>query len=462
MTREPRPRLLAIGQAAAPTGYARVLHSILRPLRHRFEITHFGLNCVGPSDHPGWRIEPNLLPGDLMGLERLPGLLAEVRPQLLFLNFDAWLFSLYREVLAACAEPPAVVSYCPVELPPPSPEWTVDLAYLDRLVFYNEFGRRTIQGALDHLRGGGRALPDPATGVVPHGVDTGLFHPLGGDRRAARRRLFPDRPEVWDGFLVLNANRNVWRKRVDLTLEGFAEFARGKPDAWLYLHMGMHDRGVDVPALAARLGIAGRLLATTDSPERPEVADERLNLIYNACDVGVNTATAEGWGLVAWEHAATGAAQIVPRHSACREIWEGAGLFLDLREPCATPDDESYGVVSTAALAAALERLYRDPDLLAGSSRAAFVHATAPQFSWAWIAERWGGIFDEVLRTAVPGGRPGHQSEPLPAARSAAVARSTAAVKPAIAFASTATSSSASFQSRCSIASRTPGRVLTP
>ena len=31
--------------------------------------------------------------------------------------------------------------------------------------------------------------------------------------------------------------------------------------------------------------------------------DEALNLIYNACDVGINTANGEGWGLVPFEHA---------------------------------------------------------------------------------------------------------------------------------------------------------------
>ncbi len=389
------PRLLAIGQAMAPTGYARVLHGILGPLRHRFEITHFGLNCVKPPADPGWRVEPNLLLGDVFGAERLPGLLDEVRPDLVFLNFDPWLFGVYRETLAVCARPPRVVSYCPVEFPPPSPRWAAPLAALDRLVFYNEFGRRTMLAAFDQLPDAERPDRLPATDCVPHGVDADVFHPL--DRRQARERLFPDRPELRGAFLVLNANRNVARKRVDLTLEAFAEFARDKPDAWLYLHMGMRDRGVDVPALARRLGIAGRLLLTTESPERPEVTDEHLNLIYNACDVGVNTATGEGWGLVAFEHAATGAAQVVPRHSACEEVWEGAGLLLDLAAPRAAPGDPLYGVVATSSLAGALERLYRDRGYLLERSRAAFAHATAPRFSWDRIAERWGEIFDEVL-----------------------------------------------------------------
>lgn len=47
------------------------------------------------------------------------------------------------------------------------------------------------------------------------------------ERRAcacARARLFPDRPELAHGFVVLNANRNTRRKRIDITLQAFAPF----------------------------------------------------------------------------------------------------------------------------------------------------------------------------------------------------------------------------------------------
>jgi D-inositol-3-phosphate glycosyltransferase len=42
------------------------------------------------------------------------------------------------------------------------------------------------------------------------------------------------------------------------------------------------------------------------------VDDRQLNLLRNACDVGINTSMGEGWGLAGFEHGATGAAQIVP------------------------------------------------------------------------------------------------------------------------------------------------------
>ena len=48
-------------------------------------------------------------------------------------------------------------------------------------------------------------------------------------RTDARRRLWPDEPDWHDAFIVLNANRPMPRKRIDLTIQGFAQFARDKP-----------------------------------------------------------------------------------------------------------------------------------------------------------------------------------------------------------------------------------------
>jgi glycosyltransferase involved in cell wall biosynthesis len=113
----------------------------------------------------------------------------------------------------------------------------------------------------------------------------------------------------------------------------------------------------------------------------PQVDDERLNLIYNACDVGVNTARAEGWGLVSFEHAATGAAQVVPGHGACLELWSDAGVLLPVAN-----DDRGPGA---EAVADALGRLYDDGSLLCEWSARAFSHATADRFSWTVIAKQW-------------------------------------------------------------------------
>ena len=66
--------------------------------------------------------------------------------------------------------------------------------------------------------------------------------------------------------------------------------------------MGKKDQGWDVMNLFGRemrkrgLDPNGRIIMTTDTPQPPSVDVGLLNIIYNACDVGVNTCKGEGHG----------------------------------------------------------------------------------------------------------------------------------------------------------------------
>ncbi|HVF98466.1 MAG TPA: glycosyltransferase, partial [Chloroflexia bacterium] len=188
------------------------------------------------------------------------------------------------------------------------------------------------------------------------------------------------------------------RKRIDLTLQGFALFAKDKPaHVRLVLHHAVTfgEERADVARQADALGIAGRV--TVGPVEGSGTSDEDLNLLYNACDVGLNTSMGEGWGLVSFEHAATGAAQIVPRHSACAELWDGAAEVV---EPVAAyvPD---FGMlemqeVAPEGVAAALERLYADRAYRRDMSVKAYRNATQPAYRWERIAAQWGQLFNAM------------------------------------------------------------------
>jgi glycosyltransferase involved in cell wall biosynthesis len=340
-------KLLAVGEGLGGSGYGRVMETLLAELAGRFEVTLFAVDYRGPDT--GF-VRGNRIAGDNYGVDQLPALLEEVNPDVVLLHRNAPFFSMHRAALAASRA--RVVVYSPADR-------VVDsLAEADLVVFYTRAGLE--------LTGAGL----PSVAVVPHGVDRERFFPVEG----ARQRLGLGVGD--DAFIVLNANRNITRKRIGVTMRGFALFAGSRPDAWLYLHMGMRDLGVDVPALASDLGIADRLLVTWGEAGHPHVPDERLNLIYNACDVGVNTASAEAFGLVALEHAATGAAQIVPALPSIRELWGSAATLLE-----APPSPES--------VAHALGRLYDDRSLLVSRGRAAYEHATSERFSWTAIARQW-------------------------------------------------------------------------
>ncbi len=406
-----RPVVVVVGDAVAPTGFARVLHSILGRLADRYEFHHLGVNYGGQPHEHAWQIYPADGGGDLHGVRRVRDLVEKVRPRLVFLLNDPWLMGGYLDALGDCRAGIKVIAYAPVDAGPLEAELVAPLTGLDHLVLYTRYGLQEMEASAAQLR---RLRPDaaafPALSVVPHGVDSDLFRPLAGpptaaapgdfaaSRAAARRQLFVD-PALHDAWIVLNANRNQPRKRIDATIKGFALFARDKPpNVRLYLHMGMVDCGWNVVALARRHGIEDRLILTAEEHFLPAVADDLLNQIYNACDVGINTSLGEGWGLVNLEHAATGAAQVVPRHSACAEIWDGAA---ELVEPVASLTMEGLltegRLVGPEGVARALDRLYTDPSHLRRLSAAAYQVATRPEYRWDDVARRWDDLFQQML-----------------------------------------------------------------
>jgi D-inositol-3-phosphate glycosyltransferase len=220
------------------------------------------------------------------------------------------------------------------------------------------------------------------------------------DRNECRRKLGLKE----DIFIVFNGNRNQFRKRQDITIKAFAKFAVNKPEAQLYLHMGLKDQGWDLMGVFARemskvgLDPNGRIIMTTQSDGPPNVSVEMLNTIYNACDVGVNTCKGEGWGLVNFEHAACGVAQVVPDHTSCKEIFEGYGELIR----CDHVDvDTNYArempCPSSDHLAEILEDLYHDRTYREHVGERCRERVMDTQFSWDTVASQFGGIFEEVL-----------------------------------------------------------------
>lgn len=400
--------IVVVGDAAAPTGFARVLHSILDRVKHKYEIHHLGVNYAGDPHDADWKVYVARLGGDVYGINRLQQLIEGVKPKLVFMVNDVWILSGYAPILKKYKDNLKTVMYFPVDGEPLDSDFVKHLDGVDQLVAYNQFGKRVMQQAIDEVR---RESPDFKASeieVIPHGVDTQLFYPYskkpatgginpGGLR--AKKMLLPNKKDFLESFIVLNANRNQPRKRIEITMQGFALFAENKPDTVkLYLHMGAEDMGWNLMSLARRYDIEGRLIISNTSKETPKDSVKRLNMIYNACEVGINTSLGEGWGLVSFEHAATGAAQVVPRHTACEELWQGAAEML---EPVFTVTVERVltegKFVSPKGVAEALERLYRDPEYLREMSEAAYLNATKPEYKWKNIARQWDVLFQKLL-----------------------------------------------------------------
>jgi glycosyltransferase involved in cell wall biosynthesis len=404
------PRILVVGDAAVPTGFARVVEGIFKPLTARYEIHQLGTNYLGDPHGYSWKVYPAEIGGDRWGARRIVPLVERIQPHLIFILNDIWVQSAYMQELGRAKARPRVILYCPVDGGPIDPEAIAPLAGAARFVVYTEFGKQQVEAAAQKQREKDPSFNFPQVETIPHGVDTETFYPLPPEgekvsgRLHARKLLFPDAEDLAERFIVLNSNRNQPRKRIDTTIRGFALFARDKPaHVKLFLHMGVEDVGWNVILLARRYGIEDRVLMSSLAKTIQGVSTAQLNRIYNACDVGINTSSAEGWGLPSFEHAATRAAQIVPRHTACAELWQGAAEML---EPAFKTINERVltdaWLVAPESVAEALEKLYSDREFLSEMSERAFQTATRPEYQWGNISERWDAFFRQELEQTGP------------------------------------------------------------
>ena len=405
-----KPKILIIGDAVAPTGFARVIRSIFEPLHSDYELHQLATRYDGgPHDYP-WKLYAAAKGESRYGYDQIVPLIEQIQPAIVFLLYDIPFQVPYLEQLRKAAPQPKIVFYSPVESGPIAPEIMQRLHGVSRYVVFTEYGRREIAEALKSVREHDPAFQFPDLEVIPHGVASDKFFPLAGgsdvagesipSRRLEARRLMKlDDAEHLDAFIVLNANRNMPRKRIDLTMQGFAEFAKDKPaNVKLYLHMATEDTGWNVLILAKRYGIFDRLIMTQADNSRPAFSDEQLNLLYNACDVGITTVTGEAWGMVSFEHAATRAAQIVPRHTSLADLWEGAAEFIEPVMKLTYPGNLTHAhIVTPEGVAGALQRLYEDPERREALAEAAYRNATRPELNWNTIAAQWRRLFDELL-----------------------------------------------------------------
>jgi glycosyltransferase involved in cell wall biosynthesis len=160
----------------------------------------------------------------------------------------------------------------------------------------------------------------PDVRVLEHAVDSRMFSRLTGSERSSVRKNM-NLPS--DAIVVLNANRNSQRKRLDLTICGFVRLLKRNPKTPYYLIIATgvqpqagayYDIGRIFVTEAKKAGLENemmqRLILIDTSPPNV-VGDEGINQIYNASDIGINTSDGEGFGLCQLEHMYTGAPQVV-------------------------------------------------------------------------------------------------------------------------------------------------------
>lgn len=388
-------KLLAIGDSpTTPTGFSRVLSSILKYLpKEDYDIVWLAAGYNGDPHRFPYKLYPSTSKNrqDFYGLERLEEIYRRENPDLVFIVNDAWIIHHFLEKFKSFLkeeEFPKVITYSPVDARDHDPDWYQHFSLCKKVVLYNTFGQNVVK----------LAAPELETSTISHGVDSDVFYKMDESRLEIRKRIYKNDERINNAFIVFSGARNQPRKKLDIALTAFAIFAQDKPDAMLYMHCGPKDMGIDIPKFANRLGIADRIIMTTNQNGPQRIPESRLNEIYNMTDIGLNTSLGEGWCLPSMEHAVTGAPQIVPNHSALHELYIDCGLLVNPSMEWVLDNIMTTGlVVYPENVAEKLDKLYYNKDLYKSLSEKSISKFTAPEFSWENISHQWDEVFKSVL-----------------------------------------------------------------
>jgi glycosyltransferase involved in cell wall biosynthesis len=372
-----KPRLLWIGDALVPTGFATVTHAVLNHLRHEWDVVVSGVNYDGAAHQLPYQVIPAWQGADMWGLNRFQHLCAEFDPAAVIINNDWWNVAQFARI-APKGLP--LIGYMPVDGGNLDPAAMHALKKLHAAVWYTDYGQR------EAVKAGFKGRRH----VIPHGIDTSMFQPVRRDE--ARRLLDLNVPRK--AFIVGNLNRNQPRKRLDLSIQIFADWIRRHrvPNAFLLLHCAQKDTGWDLRRVAAFHGISDRLLLTGGENIRDLQSPRHLHLIYSSLDVQISTTLGEGWGLTTMEGMACGIPQVVPDSSALAE-WAAPALKIPCSRLLMNPEINTTGaLVDHEPFVAALQRLYTDKGLRKELSEQGIAHVRCIDYDWRNIAEQFHAI----------------------------------------------------------------------
>jgi glycosyltransferase involved in cell wall biosynthesis len=226
--------------------------------------------------------------------------------------------------------------------------------------------------------------------------------------------------------MVLNLNRNQPRKRLDLMIIAWAEFVErhyqvnvekkiNKQDYKINKHtkrpikliigtmmdgywdiMDVFENEIkfrNVPWEYAKSTIEG-------IPAPQQLSDRDINILYNACDVGINTADGEGYGLCGFEGMALGRPQISSNVGGMKEFLNDNIALLVNPKFKIYLDNKSNGIGGCAELtdpheyAEAFWKYFSNPELMEKHGKRGRQHILTNY--------RWSTLVDYFYKNVVP------------------------------------------------------------
>lgn len=387
-----------------PIGYSKVANKITNFLAekgadiHYLGFSNFPESAITRYIHPNIKFidaiaeEKKLETNELYGVNIIDREMRRIKPDILFI---------YNDIIVVCRLMNALLTYREEFKDTYKTYIYIDLVYdferptfiehmdrnCDRIFVFSEHWKRNLEDS---------GVSPEKIEILYHGVDVLPYI----DRTKARQQIGLS----VDDFIVLNTNRNSYRKAWDITIGAFLIFLKkNEMDSRIKLYINCALKaasGYDILSVikteCLRLKIDYSIVIKRHilHPSVPaKLEDSEMHLLYNACDVGINTCLGEGFGLCNVEHATLGVPQVVSKVGGLSDIFADRCLCIEpaARLLASNLLDEHNGylyVCSPEDFAEALDIYYKCPERRVTDGLAA-KNYILEKYNWNAILERF-------------------------------------------------------------------------
>ncbi len=362
--------MLFIADAVIQSGFSVVTHNICNELVNSCDLTVFGIRYNGRTRHPcKYYIYPGEYGGDMYGFNFVNKVISKENPDVVVIFNDLSVVIGYiNMILSSDMKDTTLIPMFPVNMLPLNKDEVIKLSIggVNHIIAYTDFSKNEIL----------KINPNLEVTSIYHGVDRSIFKPNLTFRKLLRLEGY---------FIVGNIGSNTYRKRLDLFLEGFSLFARGKDDVRCLIHASGIDKAYDLKAIARDLGINNKVIFSFDT-----VLVNNMPNLYNLMDVSCLTSLGEGFALSLVESASCGAALLCSDIGNLRDIWGDNADYINIDRYEYVPNatGEKGAVISVDSLANGLDKLYKDREYLNSRRLAAFNASKDEKFLWETVSKK--------------------------------------------------------------------------
>jgi glycosyltransferase involved in cell wall biosynthesis len=256
---------------------------------------------------------------------------------------------------------------------------------------------------------------------IPHGVEPSVYRVLDDQGRVEQFRQQVLRCQPGDHLTVMVAANKGYpdRKGFQVQLRSWANFAKDKPHARLYVHTEPTTMygGIDFPKLCANLGIGERVVFPDRYQYFKGLPPEYMGILYNSADAYLGAGMSEGFGIPLIEAQACGVPIITTDFSAMPELvrW---GYKVAPADMFWTPMNAWQAWPDVHGIQDALEELYAqwhdNGKQWPLAQRLKAQDAIHGEYSWdSIVRDQWAPLMTRLAEVAppLPGAQPKVQRE---------------------------------------------------